>query len=148
MSDRELIIRADGVPVPQGSKTVAQYGGKAWLRDSNGAKLKPWRALVEEAAREAIREAGWYTLDCPVEVDVLFWMPRPKSRKWWEVWVPVKPDLDKLLRSVFDSLTAAGVWRDDSRVVHLLALKLYEEGPGQAGVHVRVRPAEERRYER
>ncbi|MGH3500203.1 MAG: RusA family crossover junction endodeoxyribonuclease, partial [Nocardioidaceae bacterium] len=38
-----------------------------------------------------------------------------------------KPDADKLLRSVFDALTAARVWRDDAQAVYLGARKVYAD---------------------
>jgi Holliday junction resolvase RusA-like endonuclease len=42
------------------------------------------------------------------------------------------PDLDKLIRSVGDSLTTAGIYVDDSRIVRLTATKVYADhrGPG------------------
>ena len=115
-------FRVDGVPVQQGSKTVAQYGGKAWLRDANGKKLKPWRRLVAEAADLGV------SFDCPVKVTLRFEMPRPKRPKF--VRPAVKPDADKLARAVLDSLTDAGLLADDSRVVDLHVTEFYSETPG------------------
>jgi Holliday junction resolvase RusA-like endonuclease len=42
------------------------------------------------------------------------------------------PDLDKLIRAVGDSLTDAGIIRDDSRIITITARKLYadDRGPG------------------
>ena len=37
------------------------------------------------------------------------------------------PDLDKLLRSTFDAITTAGVWRDDAQVVVVSASKSYAD---------------------
>nr|DAN37658.1 MAG TPA: Endodeoxyribonuclease RusA [Caudoviricetes sp.] len=63
-------------------------------------------------------------------------MPKPKRPRWD---VPaVKPDLDKLTRAVFDALTDAGVWRDDSRVVDMRVTKRYEDAEAVPGVWVEV----------
>lgn len=40
------------------------------------------------------------------------------------------PDLDKLVRAVFDALTQAGVWADDSQCVDLVASKRYGYSSG------------------
>lgn len=123
--------------MPQGSKNAYVRGGRAVLVDSN-ARLKPWRAAVRSAAEAAIAEAGWETLDEPCRVYLSFTMPRPKRPRWG---LPaVKPDLDKLTRAVFDALTDAGVWRDDSRVVSMEVTKKYEDDEGAVpGVWVEVR---------
>ena len=129
---------AEGTPVPQGSKNAYVRGGRAVLVDAN-ARLKPWRATVREAAEAAIAEAGWETLDEPCRVYLGFTMPQPQRPRWD---VPaVKPDLDKLTRAVFDALTDAGVWRDDSRVVDMKVTKRYEDSEGAIpGVWVGVEP--------
>lgn len=111
-----------GTPVPQGSKNAYVRGGRAVLVDAN-PRLKAWRAAVRSAAEEAIAEDGWETLDEPCKVHLGFIMPSPKRPRWG---LPaVKPDIDKLTRAVFDALTDAGVWRDDSRVVSMNVTKRY-----------------------
>ena len=127
---------AEGTPVPQGSKNAYVRGGRAVLVDAN-PRLRAWRAAVRSAAEAAIAEAGWETLDEPCRVYLGFTMPRPKRPRWG---VPaVKPDLDKLTRAVFDALTDAGVWRDDSRVVSMEVTKKYEDDEAVPGVWVEVK---------
>ena len=54
----------------------------------------------------------------PVSVKLEFVMRRPKSApKRTTPPATKKPDLDKLTRAVFDAITSAGVWDDDSQVV-------------------------------
>lgn len=126
---------AGGTPVPQGSKNAYVRGGRAVLVDAN-PRLKAWRAQVRAAAEAAIAEGGWETLDEPCRAYLGFTMPRPKRPRWG---VPaVKPDLDKLARAVFDALTDAGVWKDDSRVVSIEATKRYEDEEAVPGVWVEV----------
>lgn len=126
----EVTIRVDGIPVAQGSKTVAQGGGKTWLRDANATKLKPWRVKVAKAADIGL------TFDCPVAVTIYFYMPRPKKPKFDRP--AVKPDLDKLIRAVSDGLTDGGLLEDDSRVVESHAYQFY----GEPGVTITVSEVE------
>lgn len=118
----EVEFTVDGVPVPQGSKTIGRGGGKVWLRDANATKLKPWREKVAAAARDAGAR-----FDGPVTVTLMFTMPRPKKSRF--KLPAVKPDLDKLTRAVFDGLTDGGLIADDALVVELRARKIYGEEP-------------------
>lgn len=113
-----------GVPVPQGSKTVARGGGKVWLRDSNGKSLKPWRQTIAEHA-----DIG-HTFDVPVFIAATFFMPRPQRPKF--LYPAVMPDLDKLQRALGDGLTDGGLLKDDARVTRWDVRKRYpdERGPG------------------
>jgi Holliday junction resolvase RusA-like endonuclease len=51
--------------------------------------------------------------------------------------VIVKPDVDKLARAVFDSLTTAGVWTDDCRAYGLAGWKYYAD-PRPPGVLIQL----------
>lgn len=134
---RSLEIWVAGTPIPQGSKTGYVRGSRAVLVDAN-KRLKPWRAAVRTAAEDAIRDAGWEILDEPCRVHLAFTMPCPKRPRWGAP--AVKPDLDKLTRAVFDALTDAGVWFDDSRVVSMEVTKTYEGEDTVPGVWVEVKP--------
>lgn len=121
-----------GTPVPQGSKSVTRTGR---LYEAN-KRHKAWRATV--TASVAAQHEG-PPIDQPVHVELVFWMPRPKRPRWP---VPaVKPDLDKLVRSVHDSLQAGGVLAEDSRVVRLTAQKAYVPDGQDPGVTVVITPA-------
>lgn len=126
-----------GKPAPQGSKTRNKYGG---VRDDNAERLKPWREAVKHVTLTDAgdREEG------PVKVDLTFTFDPPKSapkrRRIWPV-TRASFDVDKLARACFDALTDAGVWRDDSQVVHLTARKVYVGDTGALdipGAHIRV----------
>ena len=130
-----LHFRASGTPIPQGSKTVAQHGGRAWVRDANAGKLKPWRENVATAARVSHSGAR---LDGHLSVDMLFLLPRPTSAI--RPYPSVKPDLDKLVRAVMDGITDADVWADDARVVELWTAKAYAADGDTPGVIVYVTP--------
>lgn len=121
----ELLIEANGLPVSQGSHQV--FNGR--IVQVNSAKHKAWRNAVCFAAMDQIPE-GWQKIDEPVEVSIIFYLPRPATVK--REFPAVTPDLDKLARAVLDSLTTAGIYTDDARVVRLTATKLYADhrGPG------------------
>lgn len=82
--------------------------------------VKPWREDVKAAAEKAIANqlGSLYPIDAPLIVRMVFTMPKPASSpKRRRTWPSRIPDLSKLIRSTEDALTAAGVWRDDARVV-------------------------------
>ena len=153
MSPYELTFSVPGVPRPQGSKTAIRTGDRARVieagtNDSRAAH-RAWRDTVTLYARNAAQRAGlaepW---DCPMAVVLTFHMPRPKLWPLAKVYADTKPDLDKLTRAVLDSLTDAGVFTDDSRVVWLNVAKVAATGRdgratgrnGRTGIDVIVCP--------
>lgn len=146
-----LTINVVGTPAPQGSKRgyYNQHIGRVQMVESS-KKVKPWRQDVKAAALDAIREQDHFTLDGPVEVDVVFYLARPRGHystaknrtdqvKASAPWAPsVKPDLDKLVRSTMDALGEARCWTDDSRVTDLYVSKRYaDDRPPGAVIKVR-----------
>ena len=87
-----------------------------------------------------MEDEGWETCTDPVTLEVIFYLERPatisrEKRPW-----PIKPpDLDKLIRSVADSCSDAGVWGDDDQVVHVIAWKCYAD-TREPGATVKVTP--------
>lgn len=129
----QLLITVCGTPAPQGSK---RHVGHGVMVESSEA-LAPWREDVKLAALRALEYAPDWDRDLPeVGVHVVFGFPRPRShyrtgRHASELrpdaphLVGKKPDLDKLLRSTGDALTAAGVWADDARMAWVFAAKTF-----------------------
>ena len=115
-----MMFTVIGTPAPQGSK---RHVGRGIMIESS-KKLKPWRDSVTHAAMAANKGAA--ALDCACVLTVYFFVIRPKSGKK-EEFPRRKPDLDKLLRSTMDAITAAGIWTDDSRVVRIFASKLFAD---------------------
>jgi Holliday junction resolvase RusA-like endonuclease len=127
----ELLIEVFGEPASQGSHSV--INGR--IVQVNSAKHKRWRNAVVFAALDLISEE-WIPLDEPVEVSIIFYLPRPKTVQD-RIFPTVTPDIDKLARAVLDSLTDAGIYADDARVIRLTAQKLYADDRG-AGALIRV----------
>ena len=129
-------------PQPQGSlKSVGVRKGRngrkpSAILTSDNAQLKPWRLIVATAARRAL-PAGWEALDEPVRVSAEFRMKELQRPRWP---IPAtKPDVDKLLRAIFDAMADAGVYVNDSRVAQLGQVdEKYADWANPAGVFVRV----------
>lgn len=120
-----------GRPVPQGSKRGFVAGSRAVLVDVNRESLGAWRSSVALAAAEA---AAGQEIAGAVELEAEFFLTPPLSVK--RPYPSVRPDLDKLVRSLLDGLTGSGIWHDDAQVVRMTVAKSY--GP-QAGARIRVK---------
>lgn len=131
-----------GLPAPQGSKTRMPNGAMIEGK-SAGQRIrhKSWRAAVAEAARDIHDDHDGLVLDGALTLDVEFRFPMPLSRKKAvrEAGHSPKtsaPDLDKLVRSLGDSLQAGGLIRDDARLWRITASKV--EVIGWTGATVRI----------
>lgn len=145
-----------GLPVPQGSKSVNRATG--FMYEAN-KHLMPWRQEVIARTQQAL--GGQERLLGPVRLRLRFYFPRPKSHYGTgrnagvlKIGAPTehttKPDVDKCTRAILDSLTIAGVWRDDAQACELLVSKSYSSSPGvevviydQADVPPAPRPEDE-----
>ena len=127
-----------GEPAPQGSKTAYVRGGAAVLVEGTSKagrdKHALWRAAVSEAALVA---RGGSQFSGPVTVHIEFFMPAPASDPHRTLHAK-KPDIDKLARSVLDSLKVSGLIRDDSLVHSLHATKFYARDGHWVGAYIAV----------
>lgn len=117
-------------------------------------KMRAWRKQCS-ALIEQVYDGPFY--DGPIKVDVIFYMkapqsiakeptPRAKTSTWKRfkkyvsemTWHFKKPDIDNLVKAVFDSISNAGynkidkkgiVWSDDNIVCDLRARKFYSPNP-------------------
>ena len=129
-----LSVFIAGHPAPQGSKR--HVGGGVMVESSK--KVKPWRSDIRSGLLDGEGNPRAY-FDDAVHVHLEFVMPRPVSTpKRSTPHAVKKPDLDKLVRAVFDAIGSAGVWRDDSQVVGALATKRLAELGETAGCHVTI----------
>jgi Holliday junction resolvase RusA-like endonuclease len=114
-----------GVPVPQGSKRIGRHGNRFVVLESTDRTLRPWRAAVTAAARQA---AG-PPLAGPLRLRLAFTLPRPKSAPRDRHRPDRRPDLSKLVRAVEDALTDAAAYADDAQIVTVYASKRYVGDP-------------------
>jgi Holliday junction resolvase RusA-like endonuclease len=133
-----LFARVVGLPGPQGSKspmgTFRDKQGRTRVRMvESSKKVKPWRTAVTLAMLEANAQlpAPVYFAGA-VRLSITFFMPRVQSEpKGWTRHHTKAPDLSKLIRATEDAITDAGIWKDDSHVVEIQAVKVTAE-PGDA----------------
>lgn len=99
-----------------------------------------WRNAVAKAVGDCVDEF----FDCPIELTLLFYFPRPKSHygtgKNSELlkdaapkYHTQKPDLDNMCKAVMDSLNMV-LYRDDSQVIQVNAQKLWAPRRGLEGL--------------
>jgi crossover junction endodeoxyribonuclease RusA len=134
-----LVVFVAGHPAPQGSKKiVGRPGGRALLVESS-KRLKPWRQDVRDALLDETGQPRHRFGDAAVVVDLLFVMPRPASTPKRRTPPAIrKPDVDKLIRAIFDELTQSGCVADDARVVEVHARKRIAELDETPGCNIRV----------
>jgi len=123
-----------GIPRPAGSKKAFYNAklGRSMVVDAND-NSRPWKALVSDAAIQAMTDANGYLppLTGPLLVEITFWMPRPKSHfgtgKRAEVLKPSAPrfhtsapDALKLARGVEDAMQGICYLNDSQIAVEIL----------------------------
>lgn len=126
-----------GRAVPQGSKRAFVQNGRAIMTEQTGSRHKSWRDLVTLIAQNTDTRPPT-PIEGPVAVSLLFRFARPKAHYYQRQSGPVLRqdaplfvysraigDIDKLQRSVFDSLVNAGWIRDDSQIVRIEATKTW-----------------------
>ena len=120
-----------GTPIPKGSMKAFRHPktGAVILTHSKGADLAAWSNRISELARGRIVSWDPASAGVPVSVTLRFTLQKPKSMSKKVMYPAKRPDLDKLIRSVLDSLTGI-FYHDDSQVVKLVAMKNYGSVPG------------------
>lgn len=149
-----LTFTVNGTPGAQGSK---RHVGRGIMVESS-KKVKPWRSDVKAAAEQAIRALEdafhgdvWTPLDGPLHVQLTFRFRRPQGhygtgrnagtlKQSAPEWPTSRAlgDGDKLQRSTFDALTAAGVIVDDSLLVDIRCRKVWCENGETPGATIVV----------
>jgi Holliday junction resolvase RusA-like endonuclease len=123
-----ISFRVYGIPQTKGStKAFMQPGMRFPVITNDNSRNKNWAATVSGTAqfhRPDVPFAG------PVGLTLKFFMPKPKSYpKTKTLFATKRPDLDKMVRSIKDSLKGV-MYFDDAQVVWLKASKAYDDAPG------------------
>lgn len=130
----------------------AQPRVKAFCRGKHAGIYTPgtadnWKLQISIAWDKA-KPDDFVRFETPVELKVVFWMPRPKyhygknglketAPKWFEK----KPDFDNLAKAVMDQLTQCGVWHDDCLVCRAIVEKRYS-GAATNGALIAIKELE------
>lgn len=126
-------FHAPGIPAPQGSKVRTRFG----MREAS-QRVKPWRDVVTQCAAIAADDAYLLgPLKPPYQVEMWFFIPKPRTTRATHPVAPTIGDLDKLTRACGDALTQAGLIEDDRFIVSLHAEKAWAS-PDEPGVVIRV----------
>jgi len=129
-------------PAPQGSKKYVgtrrtAAGNNIPLIIESSPKLPAWRKAVSDAVIQAMQDSGDLSkFDGAVKLEAVFYLTRKKTVT--RPYPTVPPDLDKVLRSLMDGISAKGqgVWGDDAQVVRIEVSKKY--AVGESGVAVTI----------
>jgi len=114
-----------GIPVGKGSMRALPTNGGRTIVTNDSPKTRIWQDAIAFAAGS--KPGINAHLDCPCELLLTFGFIPPKRRT--RVYPAVRPDADKLARTVLDALTGIA-YADDSQVVGLTVEKNYDELPG------------------
>lgn len=141
-------FRVIGDPMTQGSKTgvIDRHTGKVKMLEGKGIgreRHESWRDSVSMAASRQVGRHRGCLPDGPLECVMWFRLPMRKSRPKWTrergwLWAHTGLDLDKLLRSTFDSLKTGGLIVDDSRIVTVTAGKVEVPAPEWTGAMISI----------
>lgn len=127
-----------GQPQGKGRAKIVKIGG--FSRMATPAKTVAYEGLVAHAAQQAM--AGRPLFDGPVSVSMALdcqvpasWSAKKQRRALaGEIRPTTKPDVDNVVKAVFDGLNGVA-WRDDVQVVELSVWKHYSATP-RVDVHV------------
>lgn len=125
MASEEVIrFTVYGTPRPQGStRAFIPKGWKRAIITSDNAKLKPWRQEVTGKAASLGIEP--FAQHIPLSLTVDFYFDRPASAtEKKRPGMTVKPDVDKLVRGIFDALKGV-LYHDDAQIVSTIGMKHY-----------------------
>lgn len=132
-----LAFTIPGLPVPKGRPRFAQVAGhvRAFTPKPTMTHENWVRACAHEAVSKLPKaERMRFPLDGPLAIRVRFYLPRPPSRRKADLWPDRKPDLDNLLKALWDGLSLARVFVGDSRIVRVEAEKLYGEAKTEVAI--------------
>ena len=143
MTPITLVVLGD--PKGQPRPKAVSFRGHARVYDPGTSKD------FKSAVVDAVREAGMLglMLDTPLRVDIECFFRRPKGhygsgknsktlKPAAPKWNTSKPDRDNIEKAIFDALTNAGFWRDDSIVVDGKApMKKFSDGAPRTIITIR-----------
>jgi Holliday junction resolvase RusA-like endonuclease len=119
-----------GIPKAQGRPRFARMGAFVKTYDP-----KDSRQYKDNVAAQIVAQSPVF-VEGAVQVEMGFFLPRPKTLPKKVVFHTKKPDLDNLIKGTKDAMKGI-VWRDDSQVVMIQAVKMYIDGQPRVEITVR-----------
>ena len=127
-------LRVFGIPLPQARPRAFKMKGTGAIRMYDPDTSRDWKRTVShEAALCRPRDlfAG------PLDLELVFFLPRPKSAPARVTHHTTKPDADNLAKSIKDALRGI-VYHDDSQIVALRVWKRFAGGVDPPGVSITI----------
>lgn len=128
MSERGITFVCYCHPEPQGSSRgfpIQRQNGEIGVSiTSDNPKLKPFRHAIAQTAMLAVDTRPFARKHIPVRLAIDCYFQKPASVPKKRLFPVVKPDADKLARSIFDALTGI-VFVDDAQVIDCRIRKHY-----------------------
>lgn len=113
-----------GNPEPQARPRVSFHSGYAHAYSPKSEWYETFFTAAKIYAPERI-------ISSPVFLSVEFRFKKLRSTKKSDLWKSVRPDLDNLLKAIFDAMTQAKWWKDDGLIVSVRSKKIFTNGePG------------------
>lgn len=155
-----------GRPIYRGTGDAREFTGHVAQVESSKSGVATWRQDVVVAAQNVLRvgpedeqgmveRVGYPFGLSAVHVTIVFIFARPqhhfRTGRYAHELRPnaprlhtIKPDADKLLRSTFDALTTAGMWKDDCQVAGIAGepIKVYANPGELPGARISIRSYE------
>jgi len=123
-----------------------QFGNRGFVRNGKlmfftDKEKKNYQATV---SLHAAAHKPHTPLSGPVELEMIFVVPRPKylqARKFADGLIPCpkKPDYDNLAKGTQDALSTTGFWLNDSQIFDARIRKFYAERSGAPRIEVRIK---------
>jgi len=102
----------------------------------NSPEAEVWRkAIFYEAKRAHVPRL----MDGPIQIKIVYYLPRAQKTSVELLFRDKTPDIDKLDRLVLDSLTDVA-WRDDCQVCDSHSIKRYLPDGGRTGAQITIAP--------
>ena len=130
-----LHFHVPGQPIGKGRPRIGKVGAHA--RMFTPTKTVNYEGLVAFAAQQAMKGASLFENACEVKMRIDCQIPASWSQKKQraaeagEIRPTTKPDVDNIVKAVFDAINGV-VWKDDVQVVALTLTKRYSMVPGVA----------------
>ena len=126
------------VPGPVEPKRRARHGK---TRQGKPVTYSDDRTVAYEAwiATNALRYWNHIVIDQPCALKITAYLRRPKKPKYKD-HPGSRPDIDNYIKAAMDGITRAGIWTDDSLVVHVVTEKRWTEN--HEGLSVSIYEAE------
>ncbi|WP_164114780.1 RusA family crossover junction endodeoxyribonuclease [Stenotrophomonas maltophilia] len=131
-----LGLKFDPMPAPRPRARAFVVKGKAIVSMYHPKEYTAYQADLADAIKDAIGDVP--PMEGPLHVAIVVFVERPKTTK---LDAP-KPDADNYAKGILDAATKAGIWVDDTQVVHLEVVKLWASPGDESAIGIAASPAD------